>query len=287
MSKDEFEQLEQNILAEQKIRDPLVLWNGVLVDGHNRYKIAKKHGLDYLTENIEFKDEQEAKIWIIDNQLGRRNLPPYARIELAKMKEPAIREEAEKRMLAGKVDPTQKSAEGSGETRQQIAALAGVSHDTLRKATVISELAPLEVLQELREGKTKINTVYNDVVEPRRISITEISLGVINKRPSTKADKDEQRKTDEQVKRIAEYSRNHKKTIEEFRMTFRANLENNLDLLADHFFSTASHLWSDESNKQTAYALIDEAIEATKKLKDRFNAKLKARQNDSPADENL
>jgi hypothetical protein len=137
LSSEELEQLESNILASGKIRDPLVLWQGTLIDGHNRYKIAKKHGLDFTTENMDFKDEQEARNWRIDNQLGRRNLPPYARIELAKMKEPIIKAEAEKRMLAGKSNPTQKSAEGSGngETRKQVAAHAGVSHDTLKKAT--------------------------------------------------------------------------------------------------------------------------------------------------------
>ena len=47
LSKDEFMQLEENILKEG-IRDPLVVWDGpegygILLDGHNRYKIANKY----------------------------------------------------------------------------------------------------------------------------------------------------------------------------------------------------------------------------------------------------
>lgn len=54
----------------------------MLVDGHNRYEIAQKHGLEYELEPIEFEDEDAACVWIIDNQLGRRNLSLYVQGEL-------------------------------------------------------------------------------------------------------------------------------------------------------------------------------------------------------------
>ena len=97
LSKDEFAQLEQNILTAGKIRDPLVVWNDILIDGHNRHKIAKKHGLHFEVESMDFANEEEAKIWIIDHQLGRRNLPHYVKMELAQMKEPIIRAAAKER----------------------------------------------------------------------------------------------------------------------------------------------------------------------------------------------
>lgn len=71
----ELEQLETNILAEG-IRDPLVVWSGILLDGHNRYAIAQKHGLSFKTVEIELPSRDAAKLWIIKNQLGRRNLTP-------------------------------------------------------------------------------------------------------------------------------------------------------------------------------------------------------------------
>ena len=70
---EEFAQLEENILAEG-IRDKLIVWNGVIVDGHNRYAIAQKHGLHFEVEEKEFADIEEAKDWMDANQLGRRNL---------------------------------------------------------------------------------------------------------------------------------------------------------------------------------------------------------------------
>ena len=70
----EYEKLEESII-EEGVRDPLVLWNGILIDGHNRFEIAQKHSLEYKTvENITLANREEVIQWIIKNQLGRRNL---------------------------------------------------------------------------------------------------------------------------------------------------------------------------------------------------------------------
>lgn len=162
LSQEEYTDLEELIIKEG-IRDAIITWSGVIVDGHNRFEIAKKHCItDYSIKEMDFADENEAMIWIIKNQLARRNLSILARIELAKKREPLIKAEAEKRMLAGKKDPTQKSSEGT-ETREQLAKIAGVSHDTFRRGEKILENAPPELIQEVREGKKKINTAYREM----------------------------------------------------------------------------------------------------------------------------
>ena len=43
LSQDEFEQLEENILSSGKIYNPILVWNHTIVDGHNRYRILKRH----------------------------------------------------------------------------------------------------------------------------------------------------------------------------------------------------------------------------------------------------
>jgi hypothetical protein len=80
LSKEEFGVLEQNILK-AGCRDPLVLWQrsdgaNILVDGHNRLKICLKHDLPYKVKKVSFADLDEVKDWMVDNQLGRRNLNP-------------------------------------------------------------------------------------------------------------------------------------------------------------------------------------------------------------------
>ena len=44
-SEEERRRLEENILADGLVREPLVLWKGtnILVDGHNRWDIIQKH----------------------------------------------------------------------------------------------------------------------------------------------------------------------------------------------------------------------------------------------------
>ncbi|MBF0400746.1 MAG: hypothetical protein HQL90_08260 [Magnetococcales bacterium] len=74
---DEFGLLESSILAEG-CRDPLVVWNGVLVDGHNRHEICTRHGIQFKTVERAFTDRDAVADWIDANQLGRRNLSPDA-----------------------------------------------------------------------------------------------------------------------------------------------------------------------------------------------------------------
>lgn len=63
-------------LSVEKFRDPLVVWTGpnILLDGHTRLKLCEKYDIDYTIEYLSFPDRAAAKQWIIDNQLGRRNL---------------------------------------------------------------------------------------------------------------------------------------------------------------------------------------------------------------------
>lgn len=106
LSAEEFEQLEANCV-ENGIQDSLKVWNGILIDGHNRYEIAEKHRLEYKTEEMEFSSRDDVKLWIIKNQLGRRNLSAYDRSVLALKMKPLIADAAKARMILA----PQKSAE--------------------------------------------------------------------------------------------------------------------------------------------------------------------------------
>lgn len=77
LTKEEYELLERSILAEG-CREALIVWkNGsdfILVDGHNRYEICKKHKKLFNTQTKEFSSIEEVKDWMINNQLGKRNV---------------------------------------------------------------------------------------------------------------------------------------------------------------------------------------------------------------------
>ena len=148
LSETEYSQLEENIIADG-VREPLVLWKDTLIDGHNRYEICHKHNLGFNSLEKEFSDIEEAKIWIIDNQLGRRNLPLFVRTELALKKEESIAARAKERMESGvKPDPVTNSAQGR--TRNAVAKIAGVGADTVAKTKKILEKADDETKKRLR-----------------------------------------------------------------------------------------------------------------------------------------
>ena len=76
--RQEYLQLEANLI-EDGCRDPITIWNGVIVDGHNRYEICTKHKIPFRTEEKDFTCREEAIAWICANQLGRRNLTEETR----------------------------------------------------------------------------------------------------------------------------------------------------------------------------------------------------------------
>lgn len=170
LSDDEYERLEKSILSEG-VRNPIITWNGTIIDGHNRYHICEEHGIKCPQRERDFPSREAAKIWIIENQFGRRNLSPYDRSVLALKLEPLYAEEAKRRMMAGKADPVQNSSQGSetGKTIDKLANLAGTSRDTIRKVKVIETEAAkgnetaIEAREAVKSGEKSIHRAYTEV----------------------------------------------------------------------------------------------------------------------------
>lgn len=166
LSDDEFKQLEENIVEAGMCYDPIITWDGVIIDGHNRWKIIQKHPeVSYKTYMEIFSDRNEAKLWIIRNQLGRRNLPDYEKARLALRLKDVIAAEA-KAKEAERKSTNQKSDKSplrEINTNKELAKVAGVSHDTIHKVDVIEKKAPEEVKDQLRRGEVSINKAYNEI----------------------------------------------------------------------------------------------------------------------------
>lgn len=81
LTDDEFKRLESSCI-EEGIRDPIVTWNGIIVDGHNRYEIARKHNLKFNEKKKDFADRWDAIAWMCANQMSRRNLNDIQRTML-------------------------------------------------------------------------------------------------------------------------------------------------------------------------------------------------------------
>ena len=158
LTKEEYKQLEDNCL-EEGIREKIILWNNYIIDGHNRYNIAKQWNLEFETESKSFSSEEAVKEWMILNQFGRRNLSNYQRSVLALELEEVFSKKAQERMLSG--NPVLKSEQGR--TIEKIGKVASVGKDTITKVKKIQEKAPEEVKAKLRTGEVSINAAYKEI----------------------------------------------------------------------------------------------------------------------------
>lgn len=78
LGEQELFQLEKSLI-EEGCREPLTVWEKsssqlILVDGHNRFKLCQKNGIVFKIRKVKFAGIEDAKLWMIDNQIGRRNL---------------------------------------------------------------------------------------------------------------------------------------------------------------------------------------------------------------------
>jgi hypothetical protein len=170
---------EENAILEQDILDngchtALVVWKekGILVDGYHRYDICKKHNVKYRIHKLPFKTREEVKLWMWNNQAGRRNVStPFQRIEVAlKIKAIIAAKAKERQIAAGK--KLSKIFDKPAHTYKILGEMVGVSHVTVRNAEFILKkfaegTISFEEIDTLRQGKAKINRIYRQYHESK------------------------------------------------------------------------------------------------------------------------
>ncbi len=137
LTKDEYHQLEENILDDGRIMMPIAVWGDIIVDGHNRYRIAREYGdIPFSTTQLTFANRHEAIAWICKNQLGRRNLSDEQKAYLlgkrysAEKQIEMLRDENGRFTPLGQNDPTGDSVR----TSERIAKEIGKSEKYVRRA---------------------------------------------------------------------------------------------------------------------------------------------------------
>lgn len=158
----------QSLLAEG-CRDPLVVWNGMIIDGHNRYRLCRENNIPFTYIEMDFEDEEAAKKWIIRNQLARRNVPDFVRCELVLPLEEELKAEAKKRQGQRNdirnIPPNLAGSSDQKDSRDELAGFAGVSHGTLSKAKKLIAEADDETKEKLRNGEVSIHKAFTELKE--------------------------------------------------------------------------------------------------------------------------
>lgn len=161
LTEEEFNQLTESI-KKDGCRDVLIVWNDILLDGHNRLKICDDNNIKYKIKEIQLKDKSEAEIWIIKNQFARRNLSDLDRMELAEKLRDIITKKAKKNLSeGGKISQKQGSpiSAKAVETDVEIAKIAGVGKTKIK---------------EYRAIKNNIKKEFNIVLK-KRLKFTEFA----------------------------------------------------------------------------------------------------------------
>jgi ParB-like chromosome segregation protein Spo0J len=168
LESDELMALTESIKNEG-CRDPIVVWNGIIIDGHNRYKICKAKNIPFKVMNKDFKTRDEATVWIMDNQLARRNLTPFQRTEINVRRKSIWERRAKANLVVStggahprplanlpKVGPPL-------DTRMEIAKASGVSERQVSKVEKILEKGKPDDLESVRKGEISIDAAYKKV----------------------------------------------------------------------------------------------------------------------------
>ncbi len=180
LSQDELKLLTKSI-HQEGVRDPIIVWavddkTNILLDGHNRYKICVEYGIQCLVDIKFFQSRNHALNWVIDNQLGRRNLTPEQKNYLI-----GKRYEGEKKEHGG--DRKSSPQNEDLKTAEKIAKQAKVSRATVERAEKfasavdkIESAAGGNIKKQILSGELK--TTQKDIVTLAKKTNDEIKKAV-------------------------------------------------------------------------------------------------------------
>lgn len=188
LKKAELLQLESNLMTDG-CREPIITWNGIIVDGHNRYELCHRHGIPFRIQEMEFDCREAVIAWICSNQLGRRNISEETRKYLIGVQYNTEKIAASKRNARGVNQYTAEDKFGSidepdvagirHKTAERIAEENHISHATVQKysnySRALDEIAKHEpkLVAKIMSGNYKIS--HKNVIELAKLTPEEIN----------------------------------------------------------------------------------------------------------------
>jgi hypothetical protein len=188
LSREEREQLEHNILASGECREAIILWDNTIIDGHNRYDICTKHGIEFGIREVSFDCRTAAKIWILNEQMGRRNLNDAARIEIVLKKAELLKELAKKNQIragrdrhgAGQLSSKTTSCQKNPiDVQKTLATEAGVSVGTFSNYNQLKDHATPQLLEKVQSDEMKIGAAHK-LLGKQLVKQFKLAEGMLN-----------------------------------------------------------------------------------------------------------
>jgi ParB-like chromosome segregation protein Spo0J len=187
MSEEEFAQLKASIQSEGQHYSIIANDDLEVLDGHHRYRACMELGIEPDFEVRHFEDKLLEKKFVIEANLRRRHLNNFQLVELAvplleiekalakkrrTVKSQALSDEDEVQLG---LTPDEFKLPTNGEVTENVAKKVGVSTRTFEKGKKILQEASEEEKQKLRDGKTSITRVYQEIVAPENADFEDSS----------------------------------------------------------------------------------------------------------------
>jgi hypothetical protein len=189
---------------------PLIVWKNIILDGHHRYEICIESDRPFKTIEMEFPDRNEAKIWIIKNPRGRRNLNESQRAMLAVTLEALYGEQAKVRQ-GTRTDLGQNLDRGEAERSAEKAAKdMGVSHQTVSFAKKVATKGVPELKQLVNSSELAVSTAAT-VADLSAEDQNKVQIEIQKKADEKKKAKISSRVTSSEVARIIRELRSREK----------------------------------------------------------------------------
>ncbi len=190
MSQEEFAELKKSIQTEGQHYPIIVNQDLEVLDGHHRFRACTELGIEPDFEVKQFEDKLIEKKFVIEANLRRRHLNNFQLVELAVPLLEIEKALAKKRQSKGSKNGLEKQIEAElasddaetefepfkGKAAEVVAKKAGVSTRTLERGKKIIEKASEDDKQKLRDGKTSIAHVYQEIVreeKPQKLAAEE------------------------------------------------------------------------------------------------------------------
>ncbi len=177
MSEEEFTELKASIQSEGQHYPIVANENLEVLDGHHRFRACTELGIEPDFEVRHFEDKLLEKKFVIEANLRRRHLNNFQLVELAVPLLEIEKTLAKKRKVEGGKNgrnlqlglaPDDAKPTFKAKATEMVAKKAGVSTRTFERGKKILEQASEEEKQKLREGKTSIARVYQEIVAPEK-----------------------------------------------------------------------------------------------------------------------
>ena len=183
MSEEEFVELKKSIESEGQHYPIIVNEDLEVLDGHHRYRACLELGIEPDFEVRKFDDKLLEKKFVIEANLRRRHLNNFQLVELAVPLLEIEKALAKKRQSKGgkngrdaQLGLASEDAdaefppelETKAKATEVVAKKAGVSARTIERGKKIMEEASEDEKQKLREGKTSISKVYQEIVDSQK-----------------------------------------------------------------------------------------------------------------------